>query len=134
MEAEIEALLCNVDTLFLNQHEALEITGSRAETAVNALLERGVDTVILSRGEKGAMIGTKSDISTIPAIVCEVVDSTGAGDTLQGVALAAAALRRRKVDIRAVEIAARAAALTVARYGTRSAFPTEAELHRLLRL
>lgn len=132
-EVGIEALLIDVGCVFLNQHEAFQITGCQNETALQNLLERGIETVVLSRGEKGALLGTNKGIYSVPALACRVVDSTGAGDTLQGVALASAALRQCAIDVRAVEIASRAAALTVARYGTRTAFPTEAELLQLLR-
>lgn len=131
-EIGIEALLTDVHTLFLNQHEALQVTGSQGERAVCSLLERGVETVVLSRGENGAILGAKAGIVSVPATASDLVDSTGAGDTLQGVALAVAALRNCSIDVRAIEIAAKAAALTVARFGTRMAFPTEAEILRLL--
>lgn len=131
-EVGIEALLIGVNILFLNHHEALQITGYQGIIAVQKLLERGIETVVLSMGEKGALLGTKAGTFTVHAHACDAVDSTGAGDTFLGVALAAAVLRQCNVDERALEIAAQAAALTVSRFGTRKAFPTEAELGKLL--
>ena len=132
LETGIEDLLGEVNTLFLNQHEALQITGVQDSAAVSDLLGRGIETVVLSQGEKGAILGTRVGIFTLSATACEVVDSTGAGDTLQGVALASATLRDCTVDVQALEIATRAAALTVSRFGTRTAFPSEAELLDLM--
>lgn len=132
LEAGIESFLAEVNTLFLNQHEALQITGFRGNAAVRDLLGCGIETVILSQGGKGALLGTPAGISTVSATACNVVDTTGAGDTLQSVALAAAALRACTVDVRTLEIATRAAALTVSRFGTRRAFPSEAELQDLM--
>lgn len=132
LETGIEDLLVDVNTLFLNQHEALQVTGVQGSSAVSDLLGRGIETVVLSQGEKGAILGTQAGIFTVSATACDVVDSTGAGDTLQGVALASATLRDCTVDVQALEIAARAAALTVSRFGTRTAFPSEAELLHLM--
>ena len=47
-------------------------------------------------------------------------------------ALAAAILRQENIALRSLEVASRAAALTVSRSGTRMAFPTVEELERLL--
>lgn len=131
-EHEIKALLADLNALFVNQHEALEITGFTGHSAVQALLQYNIETVVLSLGEKGALLGTKSGILTVSARSCDAIDSTGAGDTLQGVALASAILRRKEIDLRALEIATNAASLTVSRAGTTAAFPTGEELSDLL--
>jgi len=86
----------------------------------------------LSEGEKGLLLGTHAGIFSVPAHTCDVIDSTGAGDTLLAVALAAAILRQENIALRSLEVASRAAALTVSRSGTRMAFPTVEELERLL--
>lgn len=126
-----ELLLADLDTLFVNQHEAYQITGCEGPVAVQKLLEFGIKTVILSMGEKGALLGTASEVLSVPAQACHVVDSTGAGDTLQSVAIASAILRRSCIDLVALKIAAKAAALTVSRHGATAAFPTQTELKSL---
>lgn len=131
-EIGIEVHLMNVNTVFLNQHEALQITGHQSSDAVEKLLTLGVETVVLSEGEKGLLLGTHAGIFSVPAHTCDVIDSTGAGDTLLAVALAAAILRQENIALRSLEVASRAAALTVSRSGTRMAFPTVEELERLL--
>ena len=130
-ENGIELLLAELDTLFVNQHEAYQITGCEGPVAVQKLLEFGIKTVILSMGEKGALLGTASEVLSVPAQTCHVVDSTGAGDTLQSVAIASAILRRSCIDLVALKIAAQAAAFTVSRHGATAAFPTQTELKSL---
>jgi ribokinase len=130
-ENGIELLLADLDTLFVNQHEAYQITGCEGPVAVQKLLEFGIKTVILSMGEKGALLGTASEVLSVPAQTCHVVDSTGAGDTLQSVAIASAILRRSCIDLVALKIAAQAAAFTVSRHGATAAFPTQTELKSL---
>lgn len=132
-EIGIEALMINVNTIFLNEHEAFQITGCQNNNAVKKLLEIGVETVVLSKGEKGLLLGTKAGIFTVPAHPCEVIDSTGAGDTLLAVALAASIFHKSNIGLRSLEIAAKAASLTVSRSGTLKAFPTKEELGHLIK-
>lgn len=131
-EAGIERMMPGLDILFLNQHEARLITAKDGEAAVRALLDMGIRTVVLTLGESGALLGAPEGIVAVPAHACDVVDATGAGDTLQSVAIASSLLRKVPLDARALEIAGQAAALTISRPGTADAFPTESELSNLL--
>lgn len=121
-----------IDIAFLNEGEALALTAAHREHAANNLLELGVRQVVLTFGRDGAMLAGAERVFTVPAAPCPVVDTTGAGDTFMAVALASAALRGTILDRRAIEDAARAAAVTVSRHGTRSAFPTRMELAAIL--
>ena len=59
------------------------IEGRAAATeAVQELVARGVGTAIITLGEEGLCYATSRQSGYIPAIHCEVVDSTGAGDAL----------------------------------------------------
>ena len=78
------------------------------------------------------MTAAAAGVRVVPAVPGEAVDTAGAGDTFMAVALASAALRRATVDVRALEHGAAAAALTVSRRGTRSAFPSSGELKAIL--
>lgn len=131
-EAGIERLMPGLDILFLNEHEARLITSTDGEAAVQALLDLPVSSVVLTLGDRGALLGNQTGIVTVPAHACNVVDSTGAGDTLQSVAIASSLLRGVPLDARALRIAAKAAALTISRPGTAAAFPSEAELSDLM--
>ncbi|HIH6602345.1 TPA: PfkB family carbohydrate kinase, partial [Klebsiella michiganensis] len=62
----------------------------------------------------------------------EALDTTGAGDTFLAVMLASAILRGVAPDALALAHASRAAAITVSRRGTLSAFPDGHELTALL--
>lgn len=121
-----------VDIAFLNEGEALALTGSSREDAARKLLSTGVREVVLTFGGDGAMLATGAGIIRVPAAPCDVVDTTGAGDTFMAVALASAALRGTGLDRAAIEHATRAAAITVSRPGTRSAFPAAEQLAAIL--
>lgn len=129
---EISPFLAGLDVLFLNEHEAEEITGLRKRAAVQYLLDLSIDVVVLTLGASGSLLGSKNGIVDVPAQVAEVADSTGAGDTFQSVAIGSALRRRGWIDSIALSIAAMAAAITVSRFGTSAAFPTKAELEELL--
>ncbi|SUQ58668.1 ribokinase [Raoultella terrigena] len=67
-----------------------------------------------------------------PAAAAEALDTTGAGDTFLAVMLASALRRGVAPDALALAHASRAAAITVSRRGTFSAFPDGHELAALL--
>ncbi|TCU11170.1 PfkB family carbohydrate kinase [Rhizobium sullae] len=121
-----------IDIAFLNKGEAESLTGTAGQAAASVLISAGVKHVVLTLGGEGAMLASQSGALTIPATPAGVIDTTGAGDTFMGVTLASAALRGVPIDARAVSHATAAAALTVSRRGTRSAFPTKAELRSIL--
>ncbi|HEV2527999.1 MAG TPA: ribokinase [Thermomicrobiales bacterium] len=93
-------LLGQVDVLVVNETEALALArldGNRETTPDWEqigldLVAQGPGAVVLTLGGAGAMVVTVERVSRIPAIVVDVVDTTGAGDTLCG-ALAAALAR-----------------------------------------
>lgn len=120
------------DIVFLNCGEARALTGLDGHDAARALLGKGVDAVALTLGAEGALLVTGEGAVAIPAVPAAVADTTGAGDTFMAVALASAMLRGVRLDRRAIEHAARAAAVTVGRRGTRSAFPSPRELAAIL--
>jgi adenosine kinase len=70
-----------VDIVFSNESELLELTGAvDAPRALGAIARPGL-TVVVTRGEKGAMVGTSGGLVDVPACrVDRVVDLTGAGD------------------------------------------------------
>jgi len=122
-----------IDIAFLNRGEAENLTGSSGQTALHRLAEAGVAQIVLTLGGNGAILaGNGHVLATVPALAAEVVDTTGAGDTFMAVALASAALRGTRLDVRAIRHATAAAAITVSRRGTRSAFPSSADLAGIL--
>ena len=121
-----------IDVAFLNEGEARMLTGTTGEAAARRLMAAGVKQVVLTFGGEGAMLATEGGVFSVAAAKCRVVDTTGAGDTFMAVALASSCLRKMTLDKRAVEDAARAAAITVGRHGTLSAFPTTEEIADIL--
>lgn len=115
-----------VDIAFVNEVEADAVGG------IGHLIALGVGRVALTLGPRGARLISAGRDEAVAATPAEVVDTTGAGDCFMATALASAALRRVDLDARALAHAARAAALTVARPGTMSAFPTTAEMAAIL--
>ncbi len=81
------ALFANVDILTPNATEARILLGlppddpSRTEALAGKLLDYGVATVIVTLGEKGALIVSRDGERHIPALSIDALDVTGAGDS-----------------------------------------------------
>lgn len=83
---ELRAVLPKVDILLINEGEARMLSGEfnliRAARAIRAM---GPSTLIIKRGEYGAMAFHEEDLFLAPAFPLEAVaDPTGAGDTFAG--------------------------------------------------
>ncbi len=78
--------LSRVDILFLNEGEALQLAGgSNLMKAARHLLSLGPTTVVIKRGEYGALLFRKDSLFWAPAFPLEKVrDPTGAGDSFAG--------------------------------------------------
>ena len=69
--------------LLLNESEAERLTGQSDPTrAAQALLSLGPAMVVVKRGPRGCLVCTKDGIVDQPAVAVPVVDTTGAGDSL----------------------------------------------------
>lgn len=120
VKAAFAELWSLVDIAVLNQHEA-------------ALLKpEGVKMLVVTHGSQGALLKTPDNEAFCAALPVSAVDSTGAGDTFLAVMLASALLRETEIDKLALTHASQAAAITVSRAGTYSAFPSIVELAALL--
>jgi sugar/nucleoside kinase (ribokinase family) len=75
-----------VDILLINDGEARELSGEpNLVKAANAILSFGPKTLIIKRGEYGALMFSDKKIFTAPAYPLEsVFDPTGAGDCFAG--------------------------------------------------
>ena len=120
-----DQLLSGLDPLLVNEHEAGVLLGSgdidhvHAEHAAAQLLARGPRSVVITLGADGAVLADEHGTHRWPAPhVEQVVDTTGAGDTLAGV-LAAALARPGTPLIDALQQALAAAAQAVQRPGAR---------------
>jgi len=90
-------VIANVDVLTPNETELRVLMGlapddpTPTETLAHQLQERGVKTIIVTRGEHGALILTDGEKIAVPPVKVEVVDTTGAGDAFNsGLAVALA--------------------------------------------
>ncbi len=83
---DLKALLRDVDVLVLNDEEARQLTGDYALVRAAATIKAmGPKTVIIKKGEHGALLFHEDRIFAAPALPLEeVFDPTGAGDTFAG--------------------------------------------------
>jgi ribokinase len=80
------ALLAKVSVLTPNARELAVLTGEPADSldaaaaAARSLVRRGTAAVVVTLGEMGALVCSADEVTHVPAIPVEVVDTTGAGD------------------------------------------------------
>jgi ribokinase len=110
----------------------LELTGLPAEQAAKTIRAAGARSVVVTLGAQGSLLADENGVTIAPASPQTVVDSTGAGDTFMAVTVASATLRQRPVDLTALTAATSAAAVTIAKHGTRSSFPTREQIRKFL--
>ena len=114
-----------------NETELGILTGMPVETeaqiadAAKSLIAKGVETVVVTLGARGALMATPTATRRIEPIKVTPVDTTGAGDAFVG------GFARYYAGGLAVEAALKQAALyaadSVTRRGTQKAYSTEAE-------
>lgn len=126
--------LAFADIVTPNEGEAAQLAGRDGEpNALGAELLgsiAGGGHVLITLGARGASLVGQEGATSIPAPAVSVVDTVGAGDTLNGALAAglAAGLPLAEAARRAVT----AAALAVTRAGAREGMPTAQELAALL--
>jgi len=83
---ELGLLLKKLDMLLLNDEEARQLSGlSSLPAAARAILDMGPASVVIKRGDAGALLFHKGGVFAAPAFPIEtVVDPTGAGDSFAG--------------------------------------------------
>ena len=124
-----EGLWPEVDTVVLNRLELESLSGTaNLEAGVDELLAQGCRRVLVTLGADGAQLFNReeSTLRQSAAPVAEVVDTAGAGDTFTGVFVAAEMKGHPTTE--ALRHAATAAAYTINRPGTLTAFPPAALL------
>ena len=131
-----DELLGNVSILTPNESEAELLTGIRveddagAEEAARALVARGVDTVILTLGSRGAFVFEAGSGELVPSFEVQAVDTTAAGDVFNG--SLAVGLAEGMPLARAVRFANAAAALSVTKLGAQPSAPSRSEIENFL--
>jgi sugar/nucleoside kinase (ribokinase family) len=84
--AELKKTLARVHLLVINDEEARQLAGEHnLVRAANAILRMGPHSVIVKRGDSGALLFHEHGVFAAPAFPLEqVVDPTGAGDSFAG--------------------------------------------------
>nr|MBD3312152.1 hypothetical protein [archaeon] len=77
---ELKPYLKNVKVFFPNVEEARSITGLSYKRAAQALVEAGVEVVVVKRGRYGCYLRTKDESFKTKSLDYPVTDTTGAGD------------------------------------------------------
>ena len=131
-----DELLANVSILTPNESEAELLTGVQVEddesaaAAARALVARGVDTVILTLGSRGAFVFESDSGELVPSFEVQAVDTTAAGDVFNG--SLAVGLSEGMPLGKAVRFANAAAALSVTKLGAQPSAPTRSEIEAFL--
>ncbi len=131
-----EELLRLADLCVPNETEAETLSGRSAATpedaceAAEILRGHGAAEVVVTLGERGAVLVGGAGVEHFPAVPVEAVDASGAGDAFIGSLAVSRARGRSPAD--AVRRAGVVAALSVTRAGTQASFPRRAEAEKFL--
>ena len=124
------------DILTPNELETESLSGVNVsdqrgvEQAAQIIFDKGVPTVVLTLGDRGALLLTADLKKTVPAYPVNVVDTTAAGDAFCG-ALATALARGKTIED-ALTFANAAGALAVTVLGAGPAIPTSEAITEFL--
>lgn len=122
-------LVEKVTFLTPNEHEAKIIFG---EVPVEEILRRYPEKLIITQGSRGVSTClTNGEILNVPAMKAQVVDTTGAGDTLNG-AFTMQIAGGHTIE-EALRFANAAASLSIEKFGAQSGMPTYEEVRNRLK-
>ncbi len=133
-----DQLLGKVDVLVPNESETALLTDidvnslDQAKIAAQKLQSKGIDTVILTLGERGAMLIEKgAEAQVYPSFPADVVDTTAAGDAF--VATLSVGISSGVPLEDAIRQANAAGALAVSKMGAQPSLPTQAEVRQFIK-
>lgn len=130
-----EKLLQNLYMIIPNETEAEILSGIKvtdwesARKAADIISAKGVDTVVITMGSKGALVKEKGQYHEVPVAKVKPIDTTAAGDTFCGALCVA--LSEDKSVIDAVKFANKCASISVTRMGAQSSLPHREEIDTL---
>lgn len=131
-----DAIFSKVAVLTPNESEAALISGmpvtdvETAKRAGEAILAKGVGTLIITLGSEGALLFEGGTGTLIPTFPVDAVDTTGAGDTFNGALSVAMSEGKSWED--AVTFANAAAALSVTVFGAQPSAPRREDIDALV--
>jgi len=127
-----DELLAKLSVITPNETEAELLTGvevvdeASAAVATASLKGKGVESVIITMGSKGAFVDHDNEQYMVPGFMVEAVDTTAAGDTFNGALTVALSQKKNFKD--AVKFANAAAALSVTKLGAQPSVPSLDEI------
>lgn len=126
-------LLEATDVLIPNRGElatlaSMEPPKSRSEVVEAAARLEGPKAVVVTLGREGAMVVRGSEVTDLPPMPLDPVDTTGAGDAFCGALADALARGQDLVD--AARWATKAGGLATTKVGARDAMPSRLEVER----
>ena len=131
-----DSFLRLVDVLIPNEIETEILSGMKTTTndqaieAARALTSKGIRTVILTLGHRGALLLTDEIEKRVPGFAIEAVDTTAAGDAFCG-ALATSLAQGSTIED-AIWVANAAGALAVTKIGAEPSLPKKEDLDQFL--
>ncbi len=135
----LEHIFALCDYITPNETEASELAGVEVRTLEDArragdiLLSKGVGTALITLGENGVLLHSKTSSHHVPAVYAgKLVETTGAGDAFNGGF--ASALARGLAPLEAARFACAVAGISVTRAGTAPSMPSLSEVEHLLAL
>ena len=125
-------LLAMIDIITPNETEAailssVENEGLDKKTLIGKLKELGLETIIITLGEKGVMFSSNGQEGHMNGNKVDVIDTTAAGDTFNGY-LAVALAGGATLD-ESIRIANQAASVSVTRLGASTSIPFLSEIN-----
>ena len=133
-----EKLFPLIHTLILNKTEAEQVTGliieseDAIENAVHNLMDKGVQRVLLTFGDKGSMFADENrQIYHFPAFHVQAIDTTAAGDTFIGVF--ASSIESGETVRKSLMFANAAVALAVTKEGALISIPSRNDINIFLK-
>ena len=127
-------ILEQADVLVPNETELAILAGVEdvgdAATAADLAHRLGARAVLVTRGERGALVVAGGRVEVVPSPEVDAVDTTGAGDAFCGAV--ADALARGETVGEAAAQAVRVAAVACTRPGAQASLPTPAEVAEVL--
>lgn len=135
-----DELMSLTDIIIPNETEAMSITDIKVEdeeTAKKAgevLLNKGVQYVIITLGDKGASLISKEESILVPAYKVNPVDTTAAGDGFIGALVTKLSKGKLEKDMfnelkEAVQFANKVSSLIVLKQGAQTSLPTMDEFN-----
>ncbi len=127
-----DSLLKDLFMITPNEREAEQLTGVKvidtdsAKRAALLLKEKGVQNIIITMGAAGAFVLSNEYEGIVETPKVKAVDTTAAGDTFNGAL--AVFLSEGKSMLESVELASKAASISVTRSGAQASVPLRGEV------